>query len=368
VKTWKPLERKCACPSRQGLGHGRRRTEPPDGTSKEKLVGIELDGKIVFGYPASAGAVETLKVIRVTPRGRTTPATGRDATVNLSIQGLGHHNLRPVLRWNGGPVGIAETHYPHPSGWTFAETANPRATLEHMTVRRLTALFRAPHLEDPACVAKWQELYGPIEFVLVWAQFTNPLVSPRDFKSAFRIVHRSLFLRFFNPAAPDSMCRLCRCAPERFSHLAECEYIRDTFDFFVAFASQYMDTEAWGNPTSPLVVYLGMVDGTTPLPGAMAALRVIVWKFALIAMVKVDTEGAKYEPERVWKGALRRFQTRVLRYDTYVARLFLRQACFGRAPPNPARHSAVLAPIQGYDVDGTPLRRSALAAALDELE
>ena len=59
------------------------------------------------------------------------------------------------------------------------------------------------------------------------------------FKSAFRIVHRSLFLRFFNPHAPDSMCRLCRCAPERFSHLAECEcigFLHNTFDFFVAFS------------------------------------------------------------------------------------------------------------------------------------
>ena len=113
-----------------------------------------------------------------------------------------------------------------------------------------------------------------------------------------------------------------------------------------------------------MIIYLGMVDGVTPLTGSMAALRIIVWKFALIAMVKVDTEGLKYVAEHVWKGAIRRFASRIRRYDIYVARLSLRESSAGRDPPNQARHSAVIAPIEGYDTDGAPLPRPWLEAAL----
>ena len=78
-----------------------------------------------------------------------------------------------------------------------------------------------------------------IEFHLVWAQFTSPLITPRDFKSAFRIAHSSLFLRTLNPEAPNPNCRLC-CEPERFSHLARCEHIRATVSHFVTFAQHYL--------------------------------------------------------------------------------------------------------------------------------
>jgi len=260
-------------------------------------------------------------------------------------------------------VGIAEACYPHPAGWTLAETANPRATLERMSVRRLTALFREPHLERPACEAAWQKLLGPIEFHLVWAQFSSPLVTPRDFKSAFRIIHRSLFLRAFNPTAPDPMCRLCRCAPERFSHIGSCEYITETFGLFVSFAQKFCPAIK----LSLHLIFLGMRDGVTPLPSALSALRVIVWKFTLIAFTRVDTDGAKYSSADVWKGALRRFETRVRRYDIYVARLALRRRCAGDGPLDYARYRAVIKPLEGYDEEGEPLPRPVLASALVSL-
>ena len=68
------------------------------------------------------------------------------------------------------------------------------------------------------------------------------------------------------------------------------------------------------------------------------------------------------------RGALRRFESRLRRYDTYVARLHLKQACAGNNPPSQARHAAVVAPIEGYEADGSPLPRPALEACLAELE
>ena len=155
------------------------------------------------------------------------------------------------------------------------------------------------------------------------------------------------------------MCRLCRCSPERFSHLGSCEYIEETFGLFVSFAQRFIPSLR----LSEHLIFLGMIDGSTPLAGALSALRIILWKFTLIAFTRVDTDGAKYSSSEVWKGALRRFEVRVRRYDIYVARLTLRRRCAGDCPLNYARHNAVVSPLEGYE-DGEPLPRPVLASAL----
>ena len=250
-----------------------------------------------------------------------------------------------------------------PAGWTFAEEDNPQATLERMTVRRLTALFRSLHVSPPSCEEVWQAKFGPIDFNLVWAQFTPPLITPRDFKSAFRIAHRSLFLRAFNPNAPSQVCRLCCVECEHFSHLARCEHITHTFDLFIKFAQNYDSTLQ----NSEMLIYLGMRDGATPLKGAISALRIIVWKFALIAFVRVDTDGVKYSATDVWRAALRRFASRIDRYDIYVARLTRRNKGFGN-PPRVEYHTRILAPLEGYDpLTGSPVPRPHLADSLRQV-
>ena len=146
--------------------------------------------------------------------------------MNLVKLGLGHHSLRDALWWGGGPVGIAETYYPHPKGWTF-EGARLGQTLDPIGVRALTAIFRQ-RATRPSCEAKWQVVLGrDIDFTqMVWARFTSPLVTPRDFKNYYRIVNRSMLTRNINPRAAHLECRLCRRTPERFSHIGKCRMIR----------------------------------------------------------------------------------------------------------------------------------------------
>ena len=87
----------------------------------------------------------------------------------------------------------------------------------------------------------------------------------------------------------------------------------------------------------------------------------------MIAFTRVDTDGAKYSSAEVWKGAMRRFETRVRRYDIYVARLTLRRRCAGDGPLDYARNRAVITPLEGYDEKGEPLARPVLASALASL-
>ena len=169
---------------------------------------------------------------------------------------------------------------------------------------------------------------------------------------------RSLSVQVISHGRP-----LTRGSFKRFSHIGSCEYIVETFGLFVSFAQRFYPTIE----LSLHLIFLGMRDGTTPLPSALSALRVIMWKFALVAFTRVDTDGAKYNPADVWKGALRRFETRVRRYDIYVARLSLRRRCAGDSPLDYARYRAVIAPLEGYDEDGEPLPRPVLASALASL-
>ena len=84
----------------------------------------------------------------------------------------------------------------------------------------------------------------------------------------------------------------------------------------------------------------------------LAQTRIILWKFVLIAFVRVDTEGAKFKPQDIWVCALRRFEARNRRLDIYVSRITLRRRCAGLDPPRYDRYTAALAPIASYDENG----------------
>ena len=228
--------------------------------------------------------------------------------------GIRATDLRPALFWNGGPIGVAETYYPHPKGWKLAGSNHPN--LERMSVRKLTAAFRALIDEEPTCVKTWPPLVGGVDMGAVGRRFTSPLITPRDFKNYYRIVHRSMRTRNVVRDAPALECRLCGKALERFSHLAKCEEVRAVM------------SEVWkmSLPLHPSLnlddgfIYLGRIDKTAVLSGALSAIHIIAWKFIVIAFTQVETKGVKFSSSRVWQQAVRRFEGRV---DAYAAGLYV---------------------------------------------
>ena len=205
--------------------------------------------------------------------------------------------------WNGAPVGVAETFYPHPRGWRF-EGEPQNSNLERMTVRRLTALFRKKHVATPSCVAKWASLTG-VDMTTVQRRLCSPLISPRDFKNYYRVLHRAIRTRNF-AGGPDLMCRLCGRYHERFSHLGECVSIRRTFRFFRNLIQPILGK----TDIDDRLIYLG-VRGNSVLPGSLSDLHIILWKFILIAFTRAETVNARYKPRQVWRQAVCRFEVRV---------------------------------------------------------
>ena len=69
-------------------------------------------------------------------------------------------------------MGVAECFYPHPQGWRL-EGDKPGATLEHMTVKRLTAHYRMRRETVPKAIAAWMGKYPGVYPGCKWAAFLS---------------------------------------------------------------------------------------------------------------------------------------------------------------------------------------------------
>jgi len=289
--------------------------------------------------------------LEIQTRERTSASRGKvvktEERLNLVKEGLGLASLRDALWWGGGPVGVAETYYPHPKGWTF-EGARPGQTLDPISVRALTALFRQ-RLVRPSCEAKWQQVLGfEFDFTqLVWVRFTSPLITPRDFKNYYRIVNRSMLTRNINPEATSLMCRLCKRSLERFSHIGKCQLIKRTFAKFVEYARNFLP----GIRLTEGLIYLGLCSTKSALTGSLSALHIILWKFVVIAFVQAEVRGKKYVPEVVWWGAVRRYLARMKVYEVRVQEMARRAVSRGRNF-SPDRVSVITRPCMSFDEGG----------------
>ena len=88
-------------------------------------------------------------------------------------------------------LGIAELTYPHPKGWTIAG-ASGCPTLDTLTVRVLTAVFRGKKEKPPTCIASWSaRVPGRIPWHELGQMFQGGLLTPKDYSSYFKnVLHR----------------------------------------------------------------------------------------------------------------------------------------------------------------------------------
>ena len=110
-----------------------------------------------------------------------------------------------------------------------------------------------------------------------------------------------------------------------------------------------------------------MLESGRILPGALFSLYVMVWKFTVIQMVRVDTERAKFKPGQIWSAALRRLDNKINAYAHAAKRKQVRAIGLGRnAPPRHAFNPA-LAPLAELDPEFDLARNTEYSKALREL-
>ena len=155
---------------------------------------------------------------------------------------------------------------------------------------------------------------------------------------------------------------MCSGASDRFSHWGRCGVLNTLFTRLSSFADAFGIEVA----VNERLIYLGLLDDE-PLPPLLSALHIIMWKFIVIAMVGVDTEGIDFDETKVWTAALRRLDTRLVAYDEMVRLRALRRIEQGVMQVEVSAFDKAVGPLSGYDDEGRPLDRPQLRAALDAL-
>ena len=198
-----------------------------------------------------------------------------------------------------------------------------------MTVRKLTAVFRLDHETEPPCFKAWKARYGHFNESQLCKRLCSPVLTPRDFKCYYRVLTRSLRMRGHDRTAPSQLCRLCGWARERLTHLPECSQVLLTFRPLRVLAFELTGIEA---RLDARFIYLGLNEEGF-LKGSLSDLHIILWKFVMIAFVKVDVDGAKFKPSLVWKQALSRWRDRMTFQSEELRRSLLKLKSRGGGPP-----------------------------------
>ena len=104
-----------------------------------------------------------------------------------------------------------------------------------------------------------------------------------------------------------------------------------------------------------------------PLESGIVAFHLIVWKFILISFTQVDLAGTRFVPDEVWKGAVRRYISRVERLKVVVrTRVLLAE---GRGEqPSLDKDNGLTAPFGAFSPDGRFRWSEAMWSEIKSLE
>ena len=74
----------------------------------------------------------------------------------------------------------------------------------------------------------------------------------------------------------------------------------------------------------------------------------MVWKFFLVDFVRVDTDKLRFDPDRIWRAAVRRLETKISARTTFLIRRSVKAVGLDRAPPPPLDSETHTEPLVRY--------------------
>ena len=157
----------------------------------------------------------------------------------------------------------------------------------------------------------------------------------------------------------DEICRMCLLERETFSHIYKCWEVVQIFEVFSNLARKL------GTPISnsePMRV-LGLTSDESIVPGTLSDLHIIVWKFVILHMVRVETDKVKFDRHEIWRCAIRRQEGRLQAHAERTRRRVITKG--GLPALEMQRLSAEVAPLAEYNDSGNLVPAAAWS---DELE
>ena len=236
----------------------------------------------------------TFELTDLTTRGKPKP-TGRLVPIHK-------HELREVLWWGEGIVGVAERMFPHPKDWRLGDIYKP---LDRILVRDLTRCFTERLTKPPNCLAAWDKRLPGIHWRTLLARYKPGLATPKDFGSHFKLIlHRAMFTNPNNPQSDTALCRVCNKERESILHFGRCQGLKPIFEFMRTFDG---GTD-WDDARMNL---FGVNDMMGVIPEGTSTLHFMLWKHTLIQLTMKALKGEPVSPLAIIDKATLRVLKRV---------------------------------------------------------
>ena len=273
--------------NKRGLGsNGKPKTK-----SKKKAdpyIAIWSPGGVKYGTREG----QYLRVHELNVKGVPTP-TGE-------VQLIVEDDVRKVLRWGKGIVGIAESSFPEPREWRLGTNDTD---LDKLAVRDLTTVFTRSITSQPSCIKAWQTILGDLDFLGISNRYSTGIMTPKDYGSHYKLfLHRSFFTNPHNPKADTDLCRLCGVERETIEHFGNCMCLRPMFETMRKFDKG----ERWDDTALNL---FGHYSNKKIISHGTSLIHFVLWKMTIIQMTQLSIEGTPFSMDTVIeraKGRIRR--------------------------------------------------------------
>jgi hypothetical protein len=222
----------------------------------------------------------------------------------------------PLTRWGRGVMGRACEVYPHPEQWTIEDSPGGKP-LDQIGVNEIYRAFMVRKKAQPNCIHNWNKRLGiDIPWRAIGENITKGLGTNRDTSSWFKnIVHRALYLK--GRGGQNTACSACHQENEDWIHQWQCPLWAPTWEAIIEGFNELLPPIQGRDRVqfSPSFIYLGLTDeDSTPhaLPGSLALLHAILWKFIIIELYKISqNEYYEVNTDAVERSTMRRYITRI---------------------------------------------------------
>ena len=148
----------------------------------------------------------------------------------------------------------------------------------------------------------------------------------------------------------DPGCRCCKHARESLVHWATCDVVGDIFEALAKIAG--LPTGSWTSEARERWALFAIPPSGEKLKDGLINLHLLVWKYLIALLTRMELEDEAYEPHKVWQAAWSKFKQKALAKSEAARTVLLRAESRGQEKPTLEKKSKCMAPLAELDADG----------------
>ena len=145
------------------------------------------------------------------------------------------------------------------------------------------------------------------------------------------------------------VCRVCGHTRESLQHFTECCFVGEIFLDFRKLVGVDSSTLSERERVR-FDLFATLLD--KKLEEGWVNLHLVLWKYTIAALVRVDTEGEEFDKHAVWRAAWARLHRKMLALQERKQTIALRRKARGEEPLDMGEWGAAMTPIARLDPSG----------------